>query len=205
MRKVMKKQKPNRGWVSQPPMFDSTLKMSHKFRYVASAAGQIVVEDRELLSILASADTAVTAFSVLQSAKIRSIELWGPPPTSSSGSSTISVQFPPPNTAIAAAQAPNRVFSDTVLGSTVPAHVKALPPKGSYASMWLGASASTVIEFQLLQGTIVDIVLDLVLANGAPTYSTAITVAGATAGDLLQLPLDWTTTAHLKPVSYATA
>jgi hypothetical protein len=184
------------------PPFDSTITFGKKIRYLgASGITTVTIKDIDCFTSLLVASSSTAGRSIVSGVRVKSVEVWGPPPVAANSQTTVSVEFPPLSGA--GPSGPSKVRSDTVLGSTFNAHVKAIPPKGSYASMWLGTTGASVMTLVLLEGAIVDVTFTYVLSNGASTYATQQTIAGATGGDLYELPLDFSSSGFLSPLSYA--
>jgi len=187
--------------VNRPPPFSSTVQWAKRMRFSASTAlvDELVYDD-DILSLFQVATSATAAKSLIGSAKISSIEMWGPPAAVAS-TSTVSVEWFPGVTGIGN---PSKIVSDTSMGSTFCSHVKASPPKTALAGMWLAGNGNQLISLNGPIGTVVDIVITFVLADGPAQLDTTFTITGATAGDVFVAPLDNTANKYLVPVSYAT-
>ncbi len=191
--------RPSRGPLAPPP-FDSTIFYTKKFRFQASSAlSSTNITVLDLLSLLVVADTTVSASTINTSIRLRKVEMWGPM-ASSLAPVTVSCEFP----AMAALlSGPNRVYSDTSMGSTFGAHVKAVPTDEMIQYHWQ-TTTSGAIMFQLNgpSNTIVDVTLDCVLQNGQAPIT--VTVVAASVGTLYCRSLDSQGSALLVPVSYVT-
>jgi hypothetical protein len=125
------------------------------------------------------------------------VELWGPMAATLTPV-TVSVEYSSNNSA--QFTAPSKIFSDTSMGM-VGAHVFTRPPKESYANFWLGNTGISVMTLTYPAGAIIDLVFDMVLADGQALNTTNVVVVGATVGDVFVNSLD-STTDNLTPVSY---
>jgi hypothetical protein len=148
------------------------------------------------------AATSTTAFPLLSGLKVEDVEIWGPM-ASDLKPVTVSVEYP--SNVSGALSGPSRITSDSSMGSTSCAHVKVRPPAGSAASFWLSPGNDNIIILNAPANSIVDVTLSCTLADGANALVTGpLTVAGATAGDVLMLSLDSAGAKLLVPISYST-
>jgi hypothetical protein len=150
--------------------------------------------------MLVQAASATAAHSLFQSVKLNRVSIWGAPP-GTTGGATVSCEFLGSNSG--GPSGPSRIFSDTVLGTSGTAKLVVKPPKTSYAGMWLGTSGEGVISLVVPEGSVVDLDVTFVLSNGVATLAST-TIAAGTAGAIYSLALDFTGSAVLAPVSYAT-
>ncbi len=150
------------------------------------------------------ANTTTTAYRVFSSAKINSISLWGPM-ASDLAPVTVTIEYQSPTaTGIGA---PNRLKSDTSVGSTACAFIRASPPRNSLAGNWIGqAGTSTLFTLTGPVNTIVDLNITFVLQNGETPTAVTNAVAGATVGQVYCRGLDALSAAGtvIPPVSYST-
>jgi hypothetical protein len=169
-------------------------------RFVATGAMvNDVVQDIDLLNLIQQATSAISSSSLLAAVKLASIEMWSPPAASSSTPNTVAVRWTPTNYV----GAPDKVISDTTLGTAFAAHIMSRPPSTSVAGQWLANVGQPIMFLTGPEGTIVDATITFVLANGQPTQAMPLTIAGATVGDVFLAALDYSGSKVLAPVSYA--
>jgi len=199
-RRARQNKAPEMGGPLRPPPFESTITFSKRFRFQASSAlVDVSVSDSDVTRLLSVAQSPTQAFPIIGAAKIASVELWAPPATTPT---SCSVEWAAGGQQIGA---PQKIKSDTSMGATYCAHVLSKAPRGSPGSFWLFPNGDEVFSLNGPVGTIVDLTVTFVLANGAPVASTPITISGATAGYLYLLSLDSGGSGFLIPVSYLTA
>jgi len=182
------------------PQLNTQTTFTKKFRYAAydGSTPGVTFKVGSLLTLLLMATSATASFGIIQSARIKEIELWGA--NGGSGTpSTIYVQWAP-----AAENACQIQASDTSLSVDYPAHVRSRPPKGSAAEFWQGTPQIADEMFSIGQGGCssyaVDLTVELVLSNGG--IGIATTVSGATAGAIYFPSLDaYNGTGYYPPVS----
>jgi len=163
-RRSQNKTPANRGSM-RPPSFSATIQFSKRFRYQSSTAlSNVSITDRDVLGLLAVAQSSTAALAIIGGAKIASVEMWGPPPAAGS-TSTVSAEW----TASNVVGSPQARVSDTSMGATYCAHVKTAPPKTAYPGMWLFPNGVEVLQLNGPANTIVDMVLTFVLALGSPS------------------------------------
>ncbi len=187
--------------IAHPPAFNATISYAKKFRFQTSAAlVNVSISMTDILGLLAVADTTILASWLNSTFRFKSIELWGPM-SSTLAPVTVSVEFP--NTSTLGLSGSRRIASDTSMGATQVAHVKALPLPNSLQSFWQGTAGSQ--PFMILNAptnTIIDLSLDLVLQNGETPVTVA--VVAATVGQVYCRALDLSTGSLCVPVSYVT-
>jgi len=135
-------------------------------------------------------NTTVTAFNA--SVKVMKVEILTPP-ASQGANATCSVEW------AGSVNSPDREFSDTSVSTATPAHVSTTPPAQSLASFWQTASTGTLFLITAPTGSIIDIVLSLINADGATTATS--TVATAVIGTVYYMSLDPNATHRFTPVS----
>jgi len=182
-----------------PDQFRANPEVSRRYRFTSSSGTSTTISAFTLLDACGvCATTAVLGSAIYQSVKVRQIEIWTPP-ASQGAAATCSVLWPSSNTS------QPREVSDTTVSVTQPAHVRTSPPPGSLAGFW---SSGNVSLFTLVapSGSIIDVWVSLVMADGTNVLATAATLVGATAGRMYYCSLDSTTSAGsiYAPVSLST-
>lgn len=151
------------------------------FRFQAQAAlSDTPVNANDLLNLMVMATTATTSGRLIETIRIRKIEMWAPM-ASDLIPVTASVEF----TTSAALQigAKRELHSDTSMGAMRCAYVAAKPSPLSAAGQWVPSDGNTW-EYMLLNcpdNTIIDLHVTMVLKNTEAT-STGTAPTGATAG-----------------------
>jgi hypothetical protein len=189
--------------VYKAPMLKTNVNYSHKFRFVATAQGTATVTGIKLGGVVgASGTTAATQLcTTADSVRIKSIEMWAPPPTQGSVS-TVSVVW---NQASAGVVNFSTIeHSDTSNSVAVPAHVKSHPPKDTLAAFWQPTSTGvTLCTLVTPPGTIIDVDLDIIMSDSAAATQT-YTAATIVSGVMYYLALDGFAGNNLVPVSLTT-
>jgi len=198
IRKNKRTQRRLGGGSANPPQFSSNLRLKHRFRFQASGAFNAAITNSDIIaacgSICTIANAQVTSFAL--SVKIRKIEVWSAPASQGSGS-TISIDW------FGLGNSPNVEHSDTSLSVATNAHLVTRPPPASLASFWQKATATGVFTLVCPANSVVDIVLDILLADGELTQNVA--VASGTLASTYFLALDQAGGTHvLVPVSMQT-
>jgi hypothetical protein len=145
--------------------------------------------------IVAVANTTLT--TIHSSVKVNQIDIWTPP-ASQGASATCSVNWVGYN------NSPDREYSDTSVSVATPAHVTCSPPQQSLASFWQAASATNLFVVTAPTGSIIDVHLSLIFADGADQAGTGISIATGVLGSNLYLSLDPNATHRYTPVSLTT-
>jgi hypothetical protein len=140
-----------------------------------------------------SAATAILGYSLYQCVRVDKIEVWTPP-ASQGAAATCSVLFPAAGTS---SQGMPREFTDTTVSTAKPAHIRCRPPLHSLCAFWQnGSNTNTLFTLVAPSGSIIDIWVSLVLADGArPAGAQQATLVGATIGNVYYCSLDSSTKA----------
>ncbi len=190
---------------SHPPPFLAAVVVKKTLRFKANAAvSNVNITAANLLDLLCLADTTTSAYRLMSSARLDSVELWGPM-ASDLAPVTVAVEFQ--TTSATSIGAPNALKSDTSMGAQQCAHVAMRPPAQSLAAMWQSLAATgTLFTLNGPINMVVDIHLSLYLQNGESPTAVTSAVAGATVGTVYCRGLDALAAASTKlpPVSYAT-
>lgn len=188
-----------REMISHPLPFESTISVAKRFRFQASSAlSAVAINQSDLFELLVVALTNVLGSSIIGAFKLMAVEMWGPM-ASSLTPVTVSCEFP----TLGNGYGPTKVYTDTSMGATQVAHVRAAPPQHSLQSFWLSSPGAD--QFFILNGpsdTVIDLSIQYVLQNGeSPDL---VTLVGATAGQLYVRALDSTGSGLLVPLAYVT-
>ncbi len=184
---------------SHPPPFQPNLIVQRKFRFESSAAltsSPVTIND--LFDLVCMAATTTSAYGVYNSVRLRSVEIWGPM-ASDLKPVTVSVEFLSLNLGT-----PRTLFSDTSMGSSICAHVRAKPPVKGASAMWLLKGGTSIFNLTLPANSIVEVALDLVLQDGSGAQAVSAAVAGATVGVLYVRSLNAINGNNLVPLSFPT-
>lgn len=144
----------------------------------------------DLIDLKCFAVTANTAYRCFAAVKLKCIEMWAA--NISALPNTLVCEYFTNNANIGST---SKAFSDTALGVSNIAHVKAKPPRDSFSSEWLPITAANdyiVANLTCPEGTIVDVTVVFQLID--TENSTAVTGAlvGASPGKFYGRPLDST-------------
>lgn len=192
-----------------PPSFNPTFQIDHVFRFTASGGAvdaDILYSDLQSLWVVATSATVATVLA--KTVRLRKVEVWGPMP-STLIPVTVSVAFGDTGAAgTAGASGPVKLFSDTSMGATQPAHVSCRPPLTSQISQWQdGAASGSAQAFRLVcpQYAIIDVHLSYLIADKNGYVPGTVSGSGMTTGANYEFYLDASSTQHLVPVSYPLA
>lgn len=165
-----------------PPLLANVIHGRH-IRFIATAAvTNVDISATNLLDLQFMATSAVAGYRTVASMRIRRVELWAPPGTTTPAS--CSIRWRSTTTSQATTQ-------DQSIGATEPAHVVAKPPPGDL-SFWIDGTTAIANVFRLNgpAGLIVDLHYTVSSADVIPALAVVRAVAGATAGTLYIGALD---------------
>jgi hypothetical protein len=191
--------------LQHPPQYQAVPNFIQKFRFQASAAvTNVTITTADLMSLLVMANTTTTTTALISAFRLKKVYLWASP-AADLVPVTASVEFA--NILANSGFGQKRyVHSDSSVGATRVASVKATPPLGTPAASYQNVTSATQttngcdIILNGPSGMIVDIVIDMVLQNGeAPFTGPAIT--GGTAGTIYWNTLDGTAAGILKALN----
>jgi len=190
--------------ICKPPQVKTNVIFSHKYRYIATGSSSFVVNAIKLAAacgtVCAVANTSCTIFT--DSVRIRSIEIWSPAPSQGTAA-TATVLWNQLSAGISNMSTVE--VSDTSMSTAYPAHVKCRPPKASFAANWTSSAATspTLMTLSIATGSIIDLEVDLILADTGASGPVA-TIATGVLGTVYYLPLDGTTSHNVIPVQLST-
>jgi hypothetical protein len=181
--------------ISHPQQVDMVLKEHKTLRYISNAAFSGIITVGDLLDTLLFATTATAGFDVMQGMKINYIELWTIGTTNVP--TTVNVQY---FSNAASVNSASYVISDTSIGSTEPAHVKAKVPKASNAAFWqTGANTNdSMFILNIPANTIIDLDFNFIGFTEANSLPAQNALVGATAGLIYGRGLDGLASATTK-------
>lgn len=190
---------------SGPTSFRANLEVKHRYRFTSTAGNLTAITPNKLLCAAGVMATSSTeGHAIFRAVKLDQIEIWTPP-ASQGQSATCSVYWSSggPNVGM------TREVSDTTVSTAIPAHVRTSPPANSLASFYgagtTGASP-TIASLMAPTGSIIDVWVSLVMADGDFDGAVAVLVAAGT-GRVYYCCLDSVTAATglYKPVSLSVA
>jgi hypothetical protein len=175
--------------LSSPPQLKTTVKTSHRLRFVCNAVGGVAnrsITERELLDLYCMATGAAAAYRLWDGIRIKRVSLWA---ANGAGNASNTCQIEFNNTA--GVGGPGFLFNDTVLGLADIAHVSVMTPKGSRAELWLGGGTNTeIFQLTLPQGSVVDVEFEACFADTEAPVAVTAAVAAATLGKVYMRALD---------------
>lgn len=184
-----------------PPQFKASIVCNYTFRFKAtSALSAVSIQSNDVSNLIQMAATTTNSYSLLETFKIKSVSMWGPM-ASDLVPVTVSLEWSDNLTQL---DTNRTLHSDTSMGSAQVASILCRPPKNSTAGMWQGTGSTSPVF--ILNGpinTVVDLNISFTIINNfnGDSAPLAITVAGATVGQVYFGRLDGPTTGLLVPVS----
>lgn len=165
-----------------PPQLVSAFHGTGTIRYLSNGvtAGAVTVQDLMQLVVVTTATT--TNYELLDSIRIRSIEMWCPA-TAVGTSSLLSISEDSSTGGIAN---PSRTVSDMTMGTARPGHILWKPMPRSLISNWLNPSIANANVFTIScpSGTVMDVKYDFILGDGTFPPTAAPASGGGTAGQV---------------------
>jgi hypothetical protein len=183
--------------VKHPPQIQMTFSGSKTLRFTSTVAAKTVFTVTNVLDTLIVATSATTGSDLMESIRIKSIEMWAVDVNSSyAAPTTLTAEFVG-NAAFG--DTPTRIYSDTAVGPNEPAHLKCYPPANSSAGFWhSGYASDTLFVLNVVKGTIIDVTFDYVLSSDGYNSGPANPLIGATAGIIYSRGLDGIASASTK-------
>jgi len=180
-----------------PAQLRTNLEHTHQFRYTSTAGTLTPVTDATLLAACGvAATTTVSGAPIRFTVRLAQVEIWTPP-ASQGAAATCSVLWP------ATQRSQAREVTDTTVSVATPAHIRCGPPAESLAAFWVNGSTGTSLCFlSAPAGSIIDIWVNIVDADGQSTGGSLAVLVGATVGVVYYTCLDSLTNATgiYKPV-----
>jgi len=182
----------SRRGTMNPPQINANIEVTHKYRFVSSAAFNGPILDTYLINACGAMNTSSTvAYSLAQSVKLKSVELWSP--VSAQGATvTTSLEWP------TSGQNMSREVTDTSNSVSRVAHVKTRPPPNSLAGFWNTGTGVSLFILNIPTATIIDVLVTFVLNDGVNSAPVNGVTVGATVGAITYGYLDSLTAAGAK-------
>lgn len=181
-----------------PPQLREEVKFQHRYRFLnlANVASTNITATDLLgaagcIGSVTNTDVAALASSV----RVKRVTLYGGSPAQGAASTCRIIWS-------GAANSPDVIKSDTVMNAARNPFVTDIPPPRSLAAFWQQAGTQVVFSVQQSAGGIIDIDLDLCLAD--TLTGTTIPVAVAVVGTVYYLALDGPAGHTLVPVGLPT-
>jgi len=170
----------------RPMPFNTALHCIKKFRFQAGAgtAGTYQFSPCKLCSLISLCTVNSTqATQYFDAVRLISVEICAGLDTSAGVPTTVSIIF---NGNVAGILGTDISFSDTSIGATRVAHVKASPPKSSQASQWQsgvtnGPGNNLLFTIAIPEYAVIDVTVELSVPSQLRTNNNTITLSGATA------------------------
>jgi len=176
--------------ISHPPSIQEyAIRHGTRLRFTCTAGASLLVTFQNLLDLILIATTTTQVADIFAQVKIRAVEVWGIAAVGTP--STVSVQFP---SVVAGFVGDARLHTDTSMG-VEPAHVRAVPAKGSQASLFQVSSANTAFVVSCPTGAVIDVELTFVQSSEQGAQIAQNVAVGATVGASYWRGLDGKTTA----------
>lgn len=154
-----------------PPSVSLLPTQTMVFRFISTTPNGQTIFRRSLLSLIMAQGVANVLISVIQSVRLKKVEVWGAPLTADINYSTVSLEWEDPRGNF-------KVISDSGTTSE-PGHLVCKPPKDTTAQMWSSFNTIFVNEplFFLIvpTGGIIDVTVNCIFANGSTAGLTYIT------------------------------
>jgi hypothetical protein len=183
-----KAKKPKKVNLQPPQLHDLELTHSTTLRFEVTGVATGTVTWAKLLDTILVATTATAGSQLFKRARIRYIEMWSVQPVGTTN--TISLSF---NGTTAGSIGDQITHSDTALGTTRPAHVRAKPRALSQAAQFQPSSAAVAFSVTTTDYTIMDVAVTFKGGNFqdvASVTGVANALVGATAGAVYWRGLD---------------
>lgn len=183
---------PSQG-IPNPPQWSPTIRVGATMRFIVNTQigggiNQIPISNWDLLDLKCLAVTNTAAYRVYSAVKLTCVEVWSANAQGDS-SNTVSVEFDTNNPIVGDS---SRLVTDTAVGISNIAHVRARPAPASYSAMWLSEAPVKYTTFVLTapEGSVVDVSYTFTLMDDEPGQSVRSPVAGATPGYFYTRHLD---------------
>lgn len=180
-----------------PPVLQTSPVVNHTFRYVNSSASPTTISVGNLLLTCGGVCTvANTTFAgVATSVRLRRIQVWAAPNTSSSASANV-IWLPGAFAGIIKDVEKNTTIP---MGLTTTTTLDERPPRNSLAADWLSSSlaSSQVFTIACAAGSVIDVSLTFTILNNLPNASSGI--SSGVQGNVYYLYLDGASTHRYQP------
>ncbi len=173
--------------LTNPPPITAYPAFRKTFRFlVGNGVTNQPVIGYDLLGLLAVATSPSGATSILSAVKIHSCSIWV---------SNVANATAFPDVFWTGSYAKTQKTIDISTGSSVPAHVRSVPPVGSDAAMWCSyqTGAATKLTLTCPANSVVDLDCSVIMTNFGVNPVVGYTSTGLTAGGVFFGPLDHNT------------
>jgi len=177
-----------------PPPYVSNLVVHKTFRFIATAAAAYPISPSQLCSLMVIGTTTNTSATMLfERVRLRCVEMWAAPATASLGTPVqISVAFSGTG---GGTQGNDVIHSDTSIGLTRVAHVRAKPPIGTQTAQWsngdtVGTGINTLFTVVVTVGTVIDVTVDLACTNDTRVANNTVVLTTVALSQLYYLALN---------------
>jgi hypothetical protein len=170
---IPNKQNKNKGNGSQPcsmrapRQFQASISKSHRFRFITTAAIDASVTSVNLAAFQSLVVSSTSVTPLIDRVKIQSVEIFG-----SMGQSlapvTVSLEWVNPSGAFGSS---TKIHTDTSMTASSCAYIKCVPDARSISGQWVNVDVANYVLFKMVApiNSIIDIVLQFVLSDGAAT------------------------------------
>ncbi len=184
-----------------PPQISSNVRMTHRFRFIASGAvSNKTIDSDGMLAIAGGIGTVTNSTITLcyESVRLKKVEVWAPPATQGSAA-TVSVEW-------LGQSSPSIEISDTTISVSHNAHVVGSPPKSSLASFWqVVSSPQNLFILNCPTGSVVDVEAEYLFVDRSTAAGSVPGLTTVVIGHVYFLALDHVAgTDLLVPVSLNT-
>jgi hypothetical protein len=184
-----------------PPQISSNVRMTHRFRFISSAAvSGITITSDSLMNCAGGIGTVTNSTISLcyESVRLKKVEVWAPP-ASQGAAATVSVEWLGQNS-------PSIEISDTTISVSQNAHVVGAPPRTSLAAFWqVVGSPQNLFVLTCPTGSVVDFEADYLFVDRSTAAGTQAGLTTVVIGNVYFLALDSKAGTHvLVPVSLNT-
>ncbi len=185
------------------PQLATTVKLTHTFRFIATAnITSRLLLFTELLDLLCLATSAASASRIFNAVKIKRIQVWAATSVATSSLSVIFQKGPGTN----GVSGDSVTHADTALGVSQIAHIDVKFNAREQVGQWQGPGITTTYgQLTIPQGGVVDITFSYSMIDSETAVNVTGAVAGASAGRVYCRALDNTqATPQLSPSGWAT-
>jgi len=186
-----------------PPSYISNLVVHKTFRFISTAAGTFNITPANLCSLMVIGTTTNTSATMLfERVRLRRVEMWAAPSTAALGVPVqISVAWSGTG---GGTQGNDQIHSDTSIGLTRVAHVRAQPSVGTQTSQWsngdsTGTGVNVLFTLVVVVGTVIDVTVDLACTNDIRVTNNTVALTTVVLSQLYYLALNNTGTNTLVP------
>lgn len=186
------------------PSAQSNVIVNHTYRYGTAAGVSSTIDSYDILRAPGCVGVSSTKVrSIVQSARINYIEVWGstPAPTTVGNFTRLTLLWQS-NGEFANT---SKEVTDVSVSVSKPPHIFSRPPQGTMPSFWLDETEiQQLFTISSTCACIIDVNVTYVLKDGSNSTSTDLTVTGATIAKLYYPALDSGASSTIIPVALTT-